>query len=236
VTDRATGFSFSSDVFFDAARDEALVLDFGVKQITGICRDQDGDGVCDADDNCPLVANADQTDTDGDGIGDVCDCAAVDKPKLSIGKVLPPTGDDTLAFKGVMNIPTTPALDPVSTGARVVVPGVVDATIPGGAFDDVTKKGWKAGKNGAFTYVDGTGEILGIVKIALKLSKKTPGAVQFAVGGKKGSYPGAAAALPTEATLIVDASAGQCGKASFAGPPPLPVCVFKAKNGKVQCK
>jgi hypothetical protein len=239
VTDRATGFAFSSDVFFDAARDEALVLDFGVNQITGICRDRDGDGVCDADDDCPLVADADQTDTDGDGIGDACDpCtgAAIDKPKLSIGKVLAPTGDDTLAFKGVMTIPPVPALDPVTTGARVIVPGVVDATIPASAFDDATKKGWKAGKNGAFTYVDGTGGISGIVKLALKPSKKTPGAVQFTVGGKKGSYPVDPATLPTQATLIVDASAGQCGDASFAGPAPAPVCVFKAKNGKVQCK
>ena len=35
--------------------------------------DTDGDGIFDAGDNCPLVSNADQTDTDGDGIGDACD-------------------------------------------------------------------------------------------------------------------------------------------------------------------
>ncbi len=35
--------------------------------------DTDGDGVINADDDCPFVANADQSDTDGDGIGDVCD-------------------------------------------------------------------------------------------------------------------------------------------------------------------
>ena len=35
--------------------------------------DEDGDGVLDAEDNCPSVSNADQTDLDGDGQGDACD-------------------------------------------------------------------------------------------------------------------------------------------------------------------
>ena len=35
--------------------------------------DTDGDEVLDVNDNCPLIANTDQTDTDGDLIGDVCD-------------------------------------------------------------------------------------------------------------------------------------------------------------------
>ncbi len=35
--------------------------------------DLDGDGVADAADNCPANANTDQTDTDGDMLGDACD-------------------------------------------------------------------------------------------------------------------------------------------------------------------
>ena len=35
--------------------------------------DSDGDGVPDAEDNCPFVPSADHTDTDADGYGDVCD-------------------------------------------------------------------------------------------------------------------------------------------------------------------
>jgi hypothetical protein len=36
-------------------------------------QDTDGDGVVDSNDNCTLVANADQRDTDGDGYGNYCD-------------------------------------------------------------------------------------------------------------------------------------------------------------------
>ena len=35
--------------------------------------DRDGDGITDEADNCPLVPNPDQTDTDGGGSGDACD-------------------------------------------------------------------------------------------------------------------------------------------------------------------
>jgi Thrombospondin type 3 repeat len=41
--------------------------------IASCANDTDGDGVCDEVDNCLSVSNPDQTDSDGDGFGDVCD-------------------------------------------------------------------------------------------------------------------------------------------------------------------
>ncbi len=38
-------------------------------------RDSDADGVSDCRDNCPMFANQDQADTNGDGVGDLCEDA-----------------------------------------------------------------------------------------------------------------------------------------------------------------
>ncbi len=49
-----------------------------------IVNDSDGDGVPDTNDNCPNVANPDQTDTDGDGTGDACESGILDlQPGIS---------------------------------------------------------------------------------------------------------------------------------------------------------
>jgi hypothetical protein len=38
----------------------------------GVGPDADGDRITDIQDNCPRVANDDQQDSDGDGVGDAC--------------------------------------------------------------------------------------------------------------------------------------------------------------------
>ncbi len=52
---------------------EGVIIDDLVVEGFQDDEDDDNDGVLDVDDNCPLVGNADQLDTDGDGQGNVCD-------------------------------------------------------------------------------------------------------------------------------------------------------------------
>ena len=76
--------------------------------------DEDADGLAAAEDNCPGVANPDQTDTDNDGLGDACD-ATPGFPTADIAGVTVETSVDNPS-----PTPTTGAgggAGPTSTGA-----------------------------------------------------------------------------------------------------------------------
>ena len=207
---RGDGFAFSTGMFFDATRDELLVLDSGAANIVAICRERDGDGLCDADDPCP---------------------AAVATETLKIGKLDGPRGD-TLKLAGEMTVPSfSPAIDPVATGAHVQLSGaagtILDVAIPGGAFSG--HDGWKVNKAGtAWTYKNKAG-LGGIIKVQVK-TIGTPGTLQFVVIGKNGSFPVAPADLPLHATMAFDPmpTAGLCGEAVHA-------CSFNTKGNTLHC-
>ncbi|HSC76167.1 MAG TPA: thrombospondin type 3 repeat-containing protein [Pseudomonadales bacterium] len=96
--------------------------------------DSDGDGVADATDNCPLVANANQLDWDNDGIGNVC---GDDVPMAGIsGAISKDKAGSAVAFAGDVNndgygdyvvgipgydIPATPTTKTIKDAGRAVV-------------------------------------------------------------------------------------------------------------------
>jgi hypothetical protein len=216
VTERAHGFGFSADVYFDAPRRTALVLDFGVAGVTAICRDTDADGVCDGECTAP---------------------AAIVAPKLKLDGQATPPGDDKLHFQGQLVV--SGPIDPTTSGARVLVDDadgqtLVYVAVPGGAFDPGTKTGWKPNKKAtAWTYANPAG-LDGITKVVVKTAPATPGLVKFDVKGKHGRWPATGAASPLRAIFALDPAAGTCGLVTFAGPSP--ACVLDPKGKTLTCK
>lgn len=68
--------------------------------------DRDRDGVPDFADNCPEVANPDQRDVDGDGIGSACDEGEVAPPPPPPPKPVPPAFN--YRYIGTFGTPSSP--------------------------------------------------------------------------------------------------------------------------------
>ena len=64
-------FVFHADEFVN--QEGVVIDDFVIEGTPADDEDDDNDGILDVVDNCTLTSNADQLDTDNDGMGDVCD-------------------------------------------------------------------------------------------------------------------------------------------------------------------
>ena len=84
--------------------------------------DLDGDIVCDHDDNCPAIANPNQSDLDGDGIGNICD--PVDA-KVELGQATlrrssdPVQPNGRIALKGTFSM--SPGEGPLSDAGGISI-------------------------------------------------------------------------------------------------------------------
>src|SRR5207237_6470203 len=149
-----------------------------------------------------------------------------------VAKLATPGGDDRLRFRGRLDLPFpfSPPLDPTMKGVRILLDDstggrVLDATIPGGGYDDATQTatqtGWKMNASHTkWTYTNGLGGIRGIVRVTVRASSSVPGQVDFSVTGRNGAYPVPRSNIPVTATFALDSLAGQCGAAWFSGLPP----------------
>jgi hypothetical protein len=165
--------------------------------------------------------------------------------RLVIRKLHTQAGDDTLSLRAqvVLSHPFTPALDPVQVGLGLVIADstgarAVDVLVPGGAYDSVTRAGWKASRTAPrWKYLNkGTTPPGGITSIIIKDRwAQQLGLVQIRVVGKRGAYAVDPANLPLTALVILDpptAETGQCAQASFEGP----IGMCTADGSSVECR
>jgi uncharacterized protein (TIGR03382 family) len=91
-----------------------------------VCRiDTDGDGIDDSFDNCPYIANPLQTDTNGNGIGDVCDAdqdgdGIADKKQVSAVGAIPQLFAAIPVAQGGDNCPSVPNHDQLDSWNALV--------------------------------------------------------------------------------------------------------------------
>lgn len=235
-----------------AAADDCDIADYcdgGVDCPEDVVKpDADEDGLCDEQDNCPDANDPTFADDDGDGRGNACDaCTNIEpvdivKPTILVKRLHTPPGDDTIKFTGTVTVPTTPEIDPLEKGIRIRfedVDGneVLDATIPGGAYNAALRTGWK--KTAAGWKYRNVGRIVPLVKgihaITLTKDKVVPGRIKFLITGKKGAYDVVPSDIPLKVSFVVDAphaTTGQCGEAILSSLD----CAFDSKLTKLQCQ
>ena len=221
ATCAANAFSASSTPC--TADSDACTLD--VCNGSGLCvhepaTDSDGDGDCDARDDC----------TNPGGAQNFVSSETSMLKLVKINTNATP-GDDGLALPGDFLLPAGSSfsgLDPIGNGARLVLRGAgatirVDQALPGGAYEGGGSRGWKINRPGTvWTYQDTTGTPLdGITRMTIAdRSKKATGQVKVTVKGVKGTYPVLAADVPVEAIVVLGGQAasvaGECGESAFA--------------------
>jgi ELWxxDGT repeat protein len=144
-----------------------------------------------------------------------CACAPL-AVKATVTRLGAPAGDERLRLRGELVVPTSPPLDPVANGLRVVLAGsgggtILDTTLPGG-FDPVTRAGWAVRPTGwRYTSEDRT------FRVTVTL-RPAPGQLLVSVVARNQALSVGPAALPLTVRLDlnpVHAATVQCGELTF---------------------
>src|SRR5207249_4470683 len=161
---------------------------------------------CDASGTCSHPA---APDADGDGVCDDADpCphgVALRSARVKVGRFDTPGSDDRLNVRGDVTPPGS--IDPVASGVRLMLESAagpyLDVTVPGGAYDSVTRTGWKA-MPGKFTFRSPTPVAGAVRAVHLKMPASTPGQFRVAVTGMGGTFATTTLTAPVVVRVMLD--------------------------------
>ncbi|MFP6664038.1 MAG: DUF4215 domain-containing protein [Deltaproteobacteria bacterium] len=232
------------------ACDEAEICD-GVSEACPVdsgLPDGDDDGICDAEDGCPEVYDPEQLDTDGDGEGDFCDICTdageAHNTLVRLTQITTPGGDDKLLLRSYLVFDEAPVYDPIAHGIRLRIEDaagtrLLDAEIPGGAYNLAARRGWLPLKNDGYRFRSRELVAGAVQKIILRKVRKDPNAVSVKIVGAKGSFASATIVPPLTVTVTLDANSermGVCAVMEFPGPRPQAECTHRSGGSVLICK
>lgn len=183
-------------------------------------------------------------DGDGDGIDDAVDpCnniapTSVENVTISVARLLTPSGDDDLRFKGlVVDVPSFEVISPLANGLRILLTDSTGATpvdifVPPGGYNGSV--GWKSGSSGILYKNNGKVAPLvnGITKVKINRGNADIRRIKFSITGKNGDYALDTANLPIKGTLVFApplATNGQCGETAAT-------CVTTGSGNILRCR
>jgi hypothetical protein len=226
---------FTPHVVFDGSTQAIVLLGADPRAPMPCCvdadcttrADADADGVCDADDNCPSVANFAQLDSDRDGSGDACD-PCISNPGFKwkslhlelVGINDDVLGNETIRLSAAFTLGTDAApVDPAATGVEVTLwngrrevddPMVV--AVPAG-MKGASDAGWTVDETGRFVYEGGAARVGGVRRAMVKQRKN--GVVAVKLVAPKGAFQSHTSPEPEHVAVAFGLAPGACAKKHY---------------------